>query len=463
MRLARFGWQAVLISAIVASAVACSGSGDTSAADSTTVASEAPPRTDAAAYTQWYVRQALQFYDTHGRDAALSHYNDPASVDGPWYVTIIRSDGEVVANATRPDLIGTNSWERRDIYGKPNGREVLTAPEEGRWVDYHFTHPATGQPEQKHTWAVRHDGHVFLSGWYDIEGTDAPPKLVRRPYARYLVDDAIDRYETEGLTHAVDYHNLPGSIDGEWYVVIVDSSGTLLADPNRPDLVGTDASNVTDVAGKNYGREVMTTTAEGRWVDYLVQHPETDEKVRKHIWVVRHDDLIFLAGWYESGEVPEKDEVAYYTWHLVHEAIERYQAEGTAAAAAHYSDPANVDGQWYAFMIQQDGTIIGHPNPEIVGKNVAELRDINGKPHGAQLATAGDTGAWLDYYFADPVDGRARQKHSWVVLYDGLRFGSGWYEVSGGDDADGGGTDLPATDAEDANAVGRAPSPSTSG
>ena len=430
VKFARVGLLVALCALLAAFAVGCSDSVGGDSAEPATAIFDAPPRTDEAAYTQWFVRQALEFYETHGREATFLHYNDTDSMDGPWYVVIIRSDGETVANATRPDLVGTNSWERRDIYGKPNGREVLTTTEEGRWVDYHFTHPATGQPEQKHTWAIRHDGHVFLSGWYDVEESDAPPKLVRRPYAKYLVNDAIERYETEGLDYLLDYHNSSDGLDGQWYVAIVDSDGKILANPFQPDLVGTDASSLTDRTGKNLGQEFLAATEEGHWVEYFYLHPETGEDTQKHSWVVRLNDLIFIAGWYESEDVPAKDEVAYYTWHLVNEAIEQYETKGVVAAAAQYSDPSAIDGQWYAFIIQLDGKIIGHPNPEIVGKQVTDLRDINGKPHGSLLATAGETGAWLDYYFADPVDGRARQKHSWVILYDGLRFGSGWYEVS---------------------------------
>ena len=428
MRLAGLTLHVVLVAAVLAVAAAGAGAQDNGSAET---ASDAPPRSDTAAYTQWFVRQAIEYYDAEGLDATLEHYNDPTSVDGSWYVVIIREDGEVVANATRPDLVGTNSWERRDIYGKPNGREVLTSPEAGRWVDYHFTHPATGQPEQKHTWAVHHDGYVFLSGWYEVGESDTPPKLARRPYARYLVADAIERYEREGRDHTLAYHNSPDSLDGEWYVFIADSDGIMLANANRTDIVGIDASNLTDSTGKNYGQEILVTTAEGKWVDYYFTHPTTGEDTLKHTWAVRHDDLIFGTGWHDSGVVPAHDEVAYYTWHLVHEAIERYETAGLDAAVAHHSDPANVDGQWYAFIVRGDGTILGHPNAEIVGMQMSDLRDINGKRHGEQLAAVGETGGWMDYYFADPTDGRPRQKHSWAVLYDGFWFGSGWYEVEG--------------------------------
>ena len=35
----------------------------------------APPRSDEAAYTQWFVRQAVERYDAEGRDAALAYFN----------------------------------------------------------------------------------------------------------------------------------------------------------------------------------------------------------------------------------------------------------------------------------------------------------------------------------------------------------------------------------------------------
>ena len=131
-------------------------------------APQAPPRSDAAAYTQWFVQQAIDRYEAEGREATLAYYNDPASVDGQWYVFIVDSDGILIGHATRPDLLGTSTAERRDVYGKAYGREIVAATEEGHWVDYFFTYPETGRPEQKHSWIVRHDGLFFGSGWYHV-------------------------------------------------------------------------------------------------------------------------------------------------------------------------------------------------------------------------------------------------------------------------------------------------------
>lgn len=398
---------------------------------------EAPPRSDEAAYTQWFVRQALERYDAEGREAALAYFNDPASVDGQWYVFVVDSDGILIGHPTRPDLRGTSTAQRLDVFGKAYGQEIVAATAEGRWVDYHFTHPDTGEPEQKHSWVVRHDGLVIGSGWYDVDESEAPPKIARRPYTRYLVAEAVKRYDTEGREYALEYHNSPESLDGQWYVFIVESDGTLLANPFRDDLVGSDVANLTDTTGKNYGQEVMAATADGGWVDYLFAHPTTGADTQKHSWVIRHDDLIFGAGWYESGEVPAQTDVAGYTQHLVHEAIERYAADGRDAVIEHYNDPATVDGQWYVAVGDADGTIVAHPaQPGLVGVDAGELVDVQGKAFGKELVSAGTGGRWVDYYFVDPSDGEAKRKHSWVVLYDGLRFTSGWYNVPEPDAAD---------------------------
>ena len=431
MRLIRPFISVVLIAAVLAlSATAAAQDEPTPELISEEPTEEAPPRSDEAAFTQWFVRQAIERYDAEGRDAALEYFNDPAGVDGQWYVFVVNSDGILIGHPTRPDLRGTSTAARLDVFGKPYGQEIVAATADGRWVDYYFDHPDTGQPEQKHSWIVHHDGLFFGSGWYDVDESEAPPKIARRPYARYLVTEAVERYDTQGREYTLDYHNSPDSLDGEWYVFITDSNGISRANANRPDIVGTDRSNATDITGKNYGQEIMAATAEGSWVDYYFTHPETGEDTLKHSWVVRHDDLIFGVGWHTSGEVPPQTDVAGYTQYLVHQAIERYVAGGRDAVVEHYNDPATVDGQWYVFATDADGSFIAHPvRPDLLGTDVAELVDINGKTYGAEIAEAGSSGNWVDYYFADPSDGETRRKHTWVIRYDGLLLGAGWYTV----------------------------------
>ena len=140
-------------------------------------------------------------------------------------------------------------------------------------MSYFFTHPETGEPEQKHSWVVLHDGLVFGSGWYDVEADEAPPKLNRRAYTKHLVQQAIDRYDTEGRDYAIAYHNSPESVDGPWYVAIASADGPVLSHPTRPELVGADGNEFVDLNGKRFGPEVLATDENGRWVDHYFLHP----------------------------------------------------------------------------------------------------------------------------------------------------------------------------------------------
>ena len=136
-----------------------------------------PPMADRPGFTVDLVQQALDRYDQEGREATLDYYNSPESIAGEWYVFILDEDDRAIAHRT-PSVLG------RDLKGDLGvdqtgyrfGEVMLAATEEGRWVDYLFLNPDTGNQEFKHSWVIRHDGLLFGSGWYQVLPTnrDAP-------------------------------------------------------------------------------------------------------------------------------------------------------------------------------------------------------------------------------------------------------------------------------------------------
>jgi signal transduction histidine kinase len=88
-----------------------------------------------------------------------------------------------------------------------------------------------------------------------------------------------------------------------------------------------------------------------------------------------------------------------------------------------------VNGQWYVFIAEGTGELIGHYDPEVRGQNLNGSigTDVNDFKFGAQMLTATEDGKWVSYVFNEPVSGELASKHSWVVRHDGLLFGSGWY------------------------------------
>ncbi len=253
------------------------------------------------AYTQAYVQRAIQLHDLLGRQAALDYYNTPNSADGQWYMFIHRTDGTRLAHAYRgAGWLGTNIGETGvDVSGYRYGEDVLAIETSG-WVSYVFTNPADDdQYRRKHSWIVTHGGLQFASGWYE-QGYDLKAEDPAA-YSKILVQEAIDRYDSEGREAALAYHNSKASVDGAWYVFIIDEDGARLAHPTRPDLVGQLVQEGPgDANGYRYGEDFITVT-ESAWISYVFGNPERDQLEQKHTWLVRHDGLLFGAGWYEPG------------------------------------------------------------------------------------------------------------------------------------------------------------------
>ena len=268
------------------------------------------------------------------------------------------------------------------------------------------------------------------SGQQSMQGqTEAsvPPKWMPEAYTNYFVREAIRRYESDGLDSTVAHYNTKGSVDGQWYVFMMDEDGTVIAHAN-PALVGQLASDVLGPNNYPTGAAVAASADEnGAWFDYTFTNPATDSVETKHSWMVIHDGITFGSGWYEEG--PRKTDAPAYTEAVVQQAINLYEAVGLEDTVAYYNTEESVDGQWYAFMIDEDGTLIAHANPALVGQLASDVLGPNNYPTGAAVAASADeNGAWFDYTFTNPATDSVETKHSWMVIHDGITFGSGWYE-----------------------------------
>ena len=253
---------------------------------------------DRAEFTVGLVKQALQRYEDEGREATLSYYNSPESAVGEWYVFILDENDEAVAHLNQ-DLLGRDLKGDLgvDVTGYRFGEVMLGATEDGLWVDYLFLNPHTGNQEFKHSWVVRYDGLLFGSGWYEVlpssplDATKADPA----EYTVAVVDRAIRYYKAHGRAGAVQYYK--ESVDGTWYVFIVDENDELIAHPD-PSLLGRHVDELGNTIDGERFTDLEVTEA-GLWVDYLFLNPATGQEGIKHSWAVRYDGLYIVSGWYE--------------------------------------------------------------------------------------------------------------------------------------------------------------------
>ena len=251
-----------------------------------------PSRSEPEEYTKAFVAKAIERYQNEGLGATVVYYNSMESVDGPWYMFILDGRDIFIAHATLPENVGMDlkGPVGIDVTGYDFGAEMVTATEDGKLVSYQYLNPSTGNVESKHAWVVRHDGLLFGSGWY------SDPES----YTKALVNKAIERYKNEGLDATVAYHKSMESVDGAWYVFILDENYIIISHPTRPERIGIDVSSPdgTDVTGYHYGAEMITATEEGKLVSYQYLNPSTGNIESKDTWIVRHDGLLFASGWY---------------------------------------------------------------------------------------------------------------------------------------------------------------------
>ena len=400
---------------------------------------------DPAGYTQWFVQDAVDIYDTRGLEALIEWTNDPTNVDGDWYIYVLDLEGTIIAHIL-PELRGQSLLGPVgvDITGARFGPDFLKITEEGGWITYYTRNPNGADCELKHSWAVRRREVIIGSGWYEdaVPQPPLPSKCEVTDYTVATVEQAVARYRAEGREASIAYHSSMESVDGRWYVFILEAAtGTVLAHPANV-YVGQDltvGSEAYGDAGYYYAGDLIKATPEGVFVRDVLGVPTKDEQNPfhtieevKHYYGVLEDGLIFVSGWYTPA--PTKEDPAEYARLLVGRALTRYDDTGREATIAHYNDPASADGPWYVFILdERDDTrfyTFAHSNRHDWVGTTRERIDANGYNYGEAFAAVTETGGgeWVSYLFTHPETREVAPKHSWVVRRDNLLFGVGWYE-----------------------------------
>lgn len=87
---------------------------------------------------------------------------------------------------------------------------------------------------------------------------------------------------------------------GDLYVVVFDKTGTVLAHPVTPTLVGKNQVAVPDADGKLFRKEIVDVAEKQGtgWVDYKYKNPVNGAVEAKTSYVKKQGALIIMAGAY---------------------------------------------------------------------------------------------------------------------------------------------------------------------
>ena len=378
--------------------------------------------------TQNYVSEAIARYENEGLDATIAHYNNRDSMDEQFYLFLIGADDIYLAHPIFPHLIGTDIKDVVGSNGYELGREIAKATEAGHWIDYLWPNPVTNREEAKTTWAIRHDGLIFASGYYTAaDDAELPAWLDAEPrsYTVEYVERAVDRYEQDGLDAMVTYYNSVSAFEGDWYLFVIDADDNYIVHPLLPSLIGTDIKDVVGANGYELGKEIAKATEAGHWIDYLWPHPVTLFSASKSTYVLRHDGMIFASGYY-----PVAADVADQTMAFVQGAIDHYKEHGREAMVAYYSDEANSDGIRSLFLLDEAGVFVAPSPGDLEGLDANRLAfpDFTGELVGPQMANAPEEGRWLNFPWPGMFGSDNLISHTWAIRYDGLVFMASYFD-----------------------------------
>jgi len=118
---------------------------------------------------------------------------------------------------------------------------------------------------------------------------------------------------------------------------------------------------------------------------------------------------------------------------LVEKAAAFYKANGKDKAFAEFSNKGGqfIKGDLYIFVVDMKGLTLAHGgNPKLVGKDMSELKDADGKYFMKDIIkTAKEKGnGWVDYKWANPSTKKVDNKSTYVQKVDNNVFGCGIYK-----------------------------------
>jgi len=94
--------------------------------------------------------------------------------------------------------------------------------------------------------------------------------------------------------------------------------------------------------------------------------------------------------------------------------------------------PDFIKGDIYLYVRGIDGAILAHPiNPKLIGKNMLELPDADGKLYRKDILNLAKTKGkgWVDYRYNNPLTQQVENKSTYILKSDDIILEAGIYKT----------------------------------
>ncbi|MBU2064992.1 MAG: cache domain-containing protein [Gammaproteobacteria bacterium] len=247
--------------------------------------------------------------------------------------------------------------------------------------------------------------------------------------ARQLLQRAVEYYQVQGDAAFAAFSRQGEFIDGEHYVFVVDTQGTMLASGGTSAvLIGRDVSQALEPELRDGFRQALAGgEGELRQTEYRWMNARDARVERKRVFFQRVGDRVIAVGLYLPRATPQQAEQL-----LERTAQALAQDPEASIAAINGLSPRFREDDLYAFVIDlRSGRYVAHGyNLRLLGVPFASIHDPDGKPVGAPilaLMKTRDQGGY-DYRWKNPVTGKVEDKYALLRKAGDFLVAVGYYK-----------------------------------
>lgn len=363
--------------------------------------------------------------------AAFPLFHDPT---GPFiakdaYIFVFDRKGIDLVNPAFPNLEGRNLLGLKDTQGKQLIREMFTVVESkgAGWIDYMWPKPGESVSTQKSAYVSKAKiGDQWLlvgAGVYLADAPKAAPTVKKMTAVELLtlVREGANIFEQRGEGAYAEFRQQGSKwFRDDTYFFVWSMDGIRVFHAAEPTGEGKNVRGLKDILGKPIGQMILnagnSSSGEG-WIHYMYPEPGDIFPAWKSTFVKRvtfpsGKQFIIGCGIYNM----QMDKA--FIEDMVNRAASLVAEQGKEA----FGQLRDKTGPFvfmdtYVFVITPDGTELVNPAfPSLEGKNLIDLRDVQGKAVIQDEITAAmrEGGAWLEYFWYKPGHNTPARKQTFV-------------------------------------------------